>query len=119
MSKIILKKALILSLFSLSTSSVQADQNKDLLVNRCHDLAKMVKSLVGSQHNPTCVDKLALAANQINVAAVLIAEDSADQAKQIIINAAKDLQFAQLTGCSHYIEISHSKVEAIKLRHLL
>lgn len=119
MSKMILKKALILSLFSLSMSSVQADQNKDLLVNRCHDLAKIVKSLVVSQHNPTCVDKLAFAANQMNVAATLIADDSAEQAKQIIVNAIKDLQFAELTGCSHYIQISHSKLEANKLRHLL
>ncbi|CAM4502620.1 MAG: hypothetical protein LEGION0403_FIIPPAGN_02568 [Legionella sp.] len=119
MSKMILKKALILSLFSLSVSSVQAEQNKDLIVNRCNDLAKMVKSLVVSQHNPICVDKLALAANQMNVAAALIADDSVDQAKQIIVNAVNDLQFAELTGCSHYIQISHSKVEAIKLRHLL
>ncbi|MDR3504602.1 MAG: hypothetical protein P4L79_18705 [Legionella sp.] len=119
MSKMILKKALILSLFTLSMSSVQADQNKDLLVNRCHDLAKMVKSLVVSQHNPTCVDKLVLASNQMSVAATLIADDSVDQAKQIIVNAVKALQFAELTGCSHYIEISHSKLEANKLRHLL
>ncbi|WP_058534501.1 hypothetical protein [Legionella saoudiensis] len=118
MSKMILKQALILSLFTLSMS-VQADQNKELLVNRCHELAKTVKSLVVSQHNPACVDKLVLASNQMSVAAALISDDSVMQAKQIVVNAVKALQFAELTGCIHYIQISHSKLEANKLRHLL
>lgn len=118
MSKMILKKALILSLFAVSMSG-QAAQNKDFLMNGCYDLAKTINSLVESQHNPACIEKLYLASIQMNSAAALILNDYAERAKQKIDNAIAALQFAELTGCNRYIQISHSKLEANKLRHLL
>jgi hypothetical protein len=118
MSKMILKKTLILSLFALSMSA-QAEINKELLANRCYELAQTVTSLVPSQHNPTCVDKLYLASMQMNTAGALILDNSIAAAKQIISNAVSALQYAELTSCKQYIQISHSKLEANKLKHML
>ena len=114
----ILKKALMLSLILLSMSA-QADYNKEFVANRCNELAQTVTTLVSSQHNPICVDKLYLASMQMNTAAALILEDSIQAAKQIINNAISSLQYAELSSCKHYVQISHSKLEANKLKHLL
>lgn len=118
MSKMILKKALLFSLFPLSMST-HAEPGKEFLANRCSELAKTVTSLVASQHNPACIDKLDTASTQMNVAASLIMSESPSQAKPLIDDAISALQFAELTGCNQYIQISHSKLEANKLRHLL
>ena len=118
MSNMILKRALVLSLLALSFS-IHASQNKEYLANRCNELAQTVTSLVASQRNPTCIDKLYLASMQMNTAAGLILDDSTNVAKEIIDNAISALQFAEFASCNQYIQISHTRHEVYKLKHLL
>lgn len=118
MSKMILKSTLILSLFVFNVHA-QSSLDKDFLANQCYDLAHAVTDLVLSQQNTTCVDKLYMASTQMNAAGLLISTNVSDAAKQIIDNAVSALQFAELSGCNRFIQISHSKLEANKLKHLL
>jgi len=118
MYKLILKSALVLSLPVLSANA-QAQLSKEFLANECHQLSEVVSSLVASQQNGTCIDKLYSASMQMNTAAEMILGDSNFVAKQIMDNAVFALQYAELNGCNRYIEISHSKFEAHKLKNLL
>jgi hypothetical protein len=118
MSKMILKKTLIVGLFVVAATA-QAQQNKEFLANRCNEIAQNVISLVSSQYSSTCVDKLHLASMQMNTAAALILEDSVDAAKPKVDSAIAALQFAQLSGCKRYIQISHFKLEASEVKHML
>ncbi len=118
MSKIDLKYALILSLLVVSFS-VSAEKNKEFLANRCNELAQTVTALVSSQRNHTCVNKLYLASQQMNSAAEFILGDSTLRAKEIMDNAIASLQFAELAICNHFIQISHTRHEVSKLKHLL
>ena len=115
MNKMILNSALILSLPVFSVHA-QNELSKEYLANECHQLSEIVNSLVPSQHNSTCVDKLYASSIQLNTAAEMILNDSNSVAKQILNNAVFDLQYAELNSCNRYIEISHSKFEAHKLK---
>lgn len=118
MSKRILRQVLILNLFAF-TAFTQAGQSKEYVVKQCYELAQTITTLVTGQPNPTCVDKLFLASGQMNTACTMVSGDSAETAKAFIDNSFYALQYAQFNGCNHYIEISHSKLEAHKLKHLL
>jgi hypothetical protein len=117
MPKIILK-VFPLGLFILSMSA-QAQYSKEFLANCCVKLAQTVTTLGSSQNNSICIDKLHLASKQINTAARLILEEDTESARQNISEAIHSLRYAELSNCQQYIQISHSKLEARKLRELL
>lgn len=114
----IIKKTLMLSLSVLGVNA-QADRNKELLASQCYEIAQSVSSLVASQKNSTCIDKLYTASTQVNEAGTFILTDTTDEARQLLDKAFLSLNYAQLNGCNQYIQISHSKFEVNKLKHLL
>lgn len=118
MFKKILKKTLIFSLPVLSFSAVSG-QNKEFLANQCSTLSHVVFSLANSQVKKSCVDKLNTASGQMDTAALLIMQDSAETAKQNLNNAVSALHYAELLACNQYIQISHSKLEVHKIKTLL
>ncbi|MFT4059854.1 MAG: hypothetical protein QM652_09920 [Legionella sp.] len=118
MSKIIMKKALILGFIAINFAA-QAEQKKEFLASRCSEIAQNVISLVSSQFSSTCVDKLHIASIQMKTAAALILEDAINAAKPKVDNAIAALQFAELSGCKRFIQISHSKLEANEVKHML
>jgi hypothetical protein len=120
MIKMILKKALILSL-SLYAFNVAAQTlpGRDGLANQCYDLAEAVDQLVLSQHKKDCVDKLAAAADYIMSAGESIADDAYMDAKRELEDAIYNLQYSELNSCNRYIQISHSKFEAQRIKNSL
>lgn len=118
MFNMILKRALIVSM-PVFGANADAGISKELLANHCYELSETVTSLVASQQKSTCIDKLYTASMQMHTAAELILDDSSSVARPIMDNAVFALQFAELNGCNRYIQISHSKLEANKLKRLL
>lgn len=115
-----LKNALLIGLSFLSLS-IHADTaaSKEALALQCRQLADTVASLVYSQEKKACVEKLALAAMQIENAGDLILNDAYPPAKQELDHAVYTLQYAELNSCNRYIQISHSKFEAQKIKNSL
>jgi hypothetical protein len=114
------KKILILCVSVLSFSiNAQNPVDKDFLVKQCYELSENVISLTFSQGKKACVDKLGLASAQIENAGDLIINDEQFAAKQELDNAVYTLQYAELSNCNRYIEISHSKFEAQKIKSYL
>lgn len=113
-----LKRILILGLLTVSFNT-NAHTDKDLLMQRCRDLSENIVSLVYSQGRQSCVEKLGLASMQVEAAGEWIMTDNSDSAKQELDNAIFSLQYAELSSCNRYIQISHSKLEAQKIRNLL
>lgn len=120
MIKVILKKALILSL-PVIAFSVFADgiTKKEFLAKQCGDLSRTIASLVSSQQNNVCIDKLVIASTAIDKAGPFILAEDIQAAKQQLSNSIFSLQYAELTSCNQYIYISHSKYEANKIRKSL
>ena len=115
-----LKKTLALSLSILSFNVTACCLiSKDLLAKQCHELSDTVTALISSQANSTCVQKLSLASVQIESASSLILQSSSIAAKSELDNAVYALQYAELNSCNRYIEISHSKFEAIRIKNAL
>lgn len=118
MVKMILKRAIILSL-PVFSMNVQSGPSKEFLANQCYDLSRVIVSLVDNQERITCSNKLYMAFTQMGSASLFIMEDSSDIAKEMLNNAIGNLQYAELLSCKHYIQISHSKFEAQKIKTLL
>lgn len=120
MIKMILKKAFILSLplFSLNVFSDELT-HKELLAKQCVDLSRSIFSLIANQDNNLCAERLILASNEIKKAGLSILIDDMTAAKQQLSGSVSALQQAELSSCSQYIQISHSKYEANKIRHSL
>ncbi|CAM3036522.1 Uncharacterised protein [Legionella steigerwaltii] len=118
MFKMTLKKALILSL-PVFSMNVQSGPSKEFLANQCYELSRVIISLADSQEKKVCINKLHMASVQMSTAAYLIMEDSSDVAKEILNNAVGALQYAELLSCKQYVQISHSKFEAQKIKTLL
>ncbi|KTC89477.1 hypothetical protein OQJ15_10450 [Fluoribacter dumoffii] len=118
MVKMILKRALILSL-PVFTMNVHSGPSKEFLANQCYELSRVIVSLADTQEKKICINKLYMASVQMSTAALLIMEDSSDVAKEILNNAVAALQYAELLSCKQYIQISHSKFEAQKIKTLL
>lgn len=115
-----LKKALLIGLSFLSLNAYSdTAASKEALALQCRQLADTVASLVYSQEKKACVEKLALAAIQIEDAADFILDDAYHPAKQELDRAVYTLQYAELNSCNRYIQISHSKFEAQKLKNSL
>ncbi len=90
--------------------------NKETLIQECRDLSMTVASLVSSQQKKSCAEKLALASMQIDVAADWIVDDVYDAAKDELDNAVYSLQYAELNSCNRFVQISHSKQVAQRLK---
>lgn len=120
MIKNILKKSIIISfsLFVLTAHSQRMTNNEDLAV-QCKFLAQEVSSLITSQINNTCVNKLITAAEGFEYAGDLILENSINSAKLELDESINDLQIAELISCNKYIQIVHYKVEAQKIKNSL
>lgn len=93
--------------------------NKDVLIKQCRDLSMTVGTLVSSQQKQSCAEKLASASFQLDVAADWIIDDVYSSAKQELDKAVYSLQYAELNTCNRYIQISHSKFEAQKIKSQL
>ncbi len=113
-----LKKILFLGLLTVSFNT-SADTDKELLIQRCRDLSESIISLVSSQGKKSCVEKLGTASLQIETAGEWIMNDNPVIAKQELDYAIFSLQYAELNNCNRYIQISHSKFEAQKIRNSL
>lgn len=120
MIKMILKKTLILSLpilgFGVNAAIVH---DREALAKQCQELSRTVASLVSSQQKSTCVDKLVLASVQIDTAGAFIIDDAIPAAKQHLDDSIYALQYAELNSCNRYIQISHSKFEAQRIKNSL
>jgi hypothetical protein len=113
-----LKKILALSLFAVSFTINAAGNDREHLVRQCHDLSEKIISLISSQGKKSCVEKLDTASAQLKSAGELIANNH-HEAKQELDNAIYSLQYAELNNCNRYIQISHSKFEAHKIKSSL
>ncbi|MDP3268160.1 MAG: hypothetical protein Q8M40_03845 [Legionella sp.] len=114
------KKALILSISVLSlNASADILASKENLTRQCRDLSLSVASLISSQERHMCSEKLSQASGQIDRAGNSIIDDAYPVAKQELDSAVLALQFAQLNSCNRYIQISHSKFEAQKIKNSL
>ena len=120
MNKVNLKKVLILSCSVLSFNiNAHSLGNNDVMAKQCQDLAETVASLVSSQAKSTCAEKLGLASIQLEKAGNLILDSAYLTAKDALSNAIFTLQYAELNICNRYIQISHSKIEAQKIKNSL
>lgn len=117
MIKIHVKNCLVLSLFTVSLNTHAALIDKAGIAQHCHDLSENIISLLSSQVKSSCVEKLSNASFKINIAADLIANNSTKSAKKELEEAISSLQYAELNNCNRYIQIVHSKFEAIKIRN--
>ena len=118
MFKMTLKTALILTL-PVFSMNVQFGPSKEFLANQCYELSRVIVSLADNQEKKVCINKLYMASVQMSSAAYLIMQDSSDVAKELLNNAVAALQYAELLSCKQYIQISHSKFEAHKIKTLL
>ncbi|KTC82685.1 hypothetical protein [Legionella cherrii] len=118
MFKMTLKTALILTL-PVFSMNVQSGPSKEFLANQCYELSRVIVSLADNQEKKVCINKLYMASVQMSSAAYLIMQDSSDVAKELLNNAVAALQYAELLSCKQYIQISHSKFEAHKIKTLL
>lgn len=113
------KKILVLSLLSIAFNTSANTTDKDLLVQQCRDLSENIISLVSSQGKKTCMEKLADASAQIETAGEFIMDESNSSARQELDSAIFSLQYAELNNCNRYIQISHSKFAAQKIKSSL
>lgn len=113
-----LKRIFILGLLTVSFNT-SAHTDKELLIQRCRDLSEDIISIVYSQGRTACVEKLSSASMQVDSAGEWILADEPLSAKQELEYAMLSLQYAELNSCSRYIQISHAKLEAQKIRNLL
>ncbi|KGP64247.1 hypothetical protein EP47_04135 [Legionella norrlandica] len=114
-----LKAALIVCLSVLTLGVYANSLSKETILQQCRDLSSLVASLVTSQEKRACAEKLALASMHIDTAIDWIIEDVYHAARQELDNASYALQYAELSSCNRYIQISHSKFEAQRLKNLL
>ena len=118
MVNLYLKRILILGLLTVSFNT-NAHTDKELLMQRCRDLSENIVSLVYSQGRTSCVEKLGSASMEVEAAGEWIMADNTPSAKQELEHAMLSLQYAELNSCNRYIQISHAKLEAQKIRNLL
>ena len=120
MNHVSLKKIFILSL-SLQSFSIYATSfaTNEALAKQCQDLSETVASLVSSQAKTTCAEKLGLASSGIEKAGYLILDYANSTARHELDTAVYSLKFAELNSCKRYIEISHSKFEAQRIKNSL
>lgn len=115
-----LKATLIVCLSVLNLSAfANSTLSKETIIQQCRDLSTTVASLVSSQEKKSCTEKLAQASMQIDIAADWIVDDVYSAAKRELDNAIYTLQYAELNSCNRYIQISHSKFEAQRIKSLL
>ncbi|BCA94297.1 hypothetical protein TUM19329_06580 [Legionella antarctica] len=120
MNNVSLKKALILCL-PILFFSINADAlgKKEVLAQQCQDLSATVASLVSSQVRADCAERLGLSSVSIEKAGYLILDYSYPTAKKELNLAVSHLRYAELNSCNRYIQISHSKFEAQKIKNSL
>ncbi|CAM2960099.1 hypothetical protein [Legionella worsleiensis] len=108
-----------LSVLAFNAQANHSLEGKDALTQKCRDLAQTVASLVSSQQKRACAEKLMTASTQIDIAGDWIADDFYTAAKKELDNAVFSLQYAELNNCNRYIQISHSKFEAQRIKNSL
>ena len=116
-----LRKAFVFPLL-LCAWSVNAGlqiPSPELLIKQCRDLSMKISTLVKGQKKGECIDKLDLASSQMNLAGERISAENYPFARKELASAIYALQYAELSVCNYYIQISHSKLEAKKIRQSL
>lgn len=111
-----LKKSLIMGLSIVFFNTNAAVLNKENLAKQCHVLAETVTTLVTSQNKTECAEKLSVAAKYIKNAGDFILNDAYSQARENLDVSIFTLQCAALSNCNRYIQISHAKIEAKKIK---
>lgn len=120
MFKLILKRALFCSLPLFCLSNAQAmHPNKEALAFQCRAISQSVSELIASQVKEPCVDKLLLSSYHLNTSSEYLLDEEDDIAKEELLEAIYDLQYAELYNCKRYIQISHAKFETQKIIDLL
>lgn len=119
MNNIPFKKIMAFTLFTVSINTIAANIDKEDLAQQCRDLSERIISLVSSQGKQSCVEKLGDASFQIETAGELIINDNNNLARQELDGGIYSLHYAELNNCNRYIQISHSKLEAQKIRSSL
>lgn len=115
-----LKNVLISSLSVLSIeASAQNLATKEYLISQCRSLSQNISSLVERQNKVHCMQQLNLASTQVAEAGDLIVDDAYLFAKKSLDNAATNLQYSALGNCSQYIQISHAKAQAQRIKSSL
>lgn len=118
MNNVSLKKALVLSLSIISLSSSAGTlTNTYALAIQCQTLSESVAILIAGQAKHACVEKLTSASHLIENSGRLILDGVYVSAKKELDKAIYSLQYAELNSCNKYIQISHSKMEAHKIKH--
>ncbi len=118
MVNLYLKRILTLGLVTIAFNT-QAFTDKELLIHRCRNLSENIMSLVSSQVRTSCVEQLNAASILIEAASAWIALDHNSSAKEELEQAIFSLQYAELNTCNQYIQISHSKFEAHKIKNMV
>jgi len=114
----ILKHTLVISLSILALKTYAGTQaSRESLAKECQDLSSAVRVLVNSQKKVACADQLDLAADQVSFAGSLILENEKTSAKILLERSVYSLQYAELDSCSRYIQISHAKFEAQRIKN--
>lgn len=113
-----IKGIFILSLFwcLVNTSAYSGVINKEALLQKCHYLSQNVYALVANQDKKSCIEKLSQASIQIDQAAEWIKAEVYLTAKSELSKAVYLLQFSEFNNCHRYIQISHAKREAQKIK---
>jgi hypothetical protein len=116
----IFKNTLILGLplLALSAYATITPEN-EVLAHQCKELSQTVATLVISQQKSICIDKLTAASKQIDAAGEWILQEAIGEAKSELDKSILSLRYAELNSCNHYIQISHSKFEAKRIKHAL
>jgi hypothetical protein len=114
-----LKKVLVLALLAASLNGYAIQEDKDRLVQQCRNLAESLFTLVASQGRSSCLEKLGTASAELESAGQWIIKANNASAKQELENAIQALHYAQLDNCKRYIDITHSKYTAQKIRSYL
>lgn len=113
-----LRKSLIISLSALSFGvNASTIVSKENLAKQCHVLAETVFSLIASQQKPDCIEKLTVASSHIKNAGDFILTEAYVPARENLDISIFTLQYAALSNCSRYIQISHAKFEAKKIKN--
>lgn len=112
-----LKNVLMCSLSVLSVgASAQDLASKDYLISQCRTLSQSISYLVERQNKVICMQQLNLASTQVAEAGDLIVDDAYLFAKKSLDNAVSTLQYSALGNCNQYIQISHAKSEAQRIK---
>ncbi len=101
-----------------SANASMKSKNQDLGY-QCLELSRTVYLLISNQKKSRCSEKLLLASQYIEDAGESLIDNAIEEAKKDMDQSISALQYAELETCNRYIQISHSKIEAQKIKNAI